>query len=131
MADLNPAFGSELAEALRQQALSFKSQFNQQDLDELRRQADQWRDSFKAWTPQEFKVDPKAMEELRKQMEQFRQSFKADQFKVDPKQMEQLRRQMEEFRKSFPQNFKVDRPQFEQFHRQIKQLRDLTLGQTV
>jgi serine protease Do len=131
MADLDPAFGSDLDKALREQAESFNSQFNRQDLDKLLGQTDQWRDSFKSWTPQEFKVDPKAMEELRKQMEQFKQSFKADQFKIDPRQMEELRRQMDEFRKSFPQNFKMDRPQFEEFHRQIEQLRDLTSDHTV
>lgn len=111
--------GQELADLLAQQAQGFGSPFTQQQMEELMKQAEKWRDSFKAGDFPELKIDPKQMDELRKQMEQFQHSFNPDQFKLDPKQMEEFRHQMEEFRKSFPQTFQFDRKQMEQLQRQI------------
>lgn len=118
----------KLADSLRQQAQSFNSPFPQQQMDELMRQAEKLRDSFKAGDFPELKIDPKQMDELRKQMEQLRQGFNADQFKIDPKQMDELRRQMEEFRKSFPQTFQFDHKQMEQLQRQLQETRNHSLG---
>jgi len=116
--------------------------FDQKQMDDILRQSEKMEDSFKGWTFQEFKIDPKGMEQfqqsfssdqfkfdpkqmeqMQQDMEQFRQSFDAGQFKIDPKQMEEFQQQMDEFRKSFPQNFKQDRHQLEEFHRQLNQLR--------
>ncbi len=52
---------------------------------------------------EEFKLDPRQVDELKRQMEEFRKNFKPEnlkleQFKVDPKQMEELKRQMEELK---------------------------------
>jgi len=118
----------QLAESLRQQAQNFRSPLSEQQMEDLRRQAEKMRDSFKAGKFPEFKVDPKEMEELRKQMEQFRQGFNADQFKFDPQQLEEFRRQMEQFRESFPQNFQFDRRQLDEFRRQLEQTRELNFG---
>ncbi len=130
LASLDQQFGSDLAKALRQETETFKSQIDRQQLDEMLRQSENLRDSFKAWSFPEFKVDPKQMEEMRQQMEQFRQSFNTDQFKIDPKQMEELQQQMKEFRKSFPQNFKMDRHQLDEFRRQLNELHELTIDQS-
>jgi uncharacterized membrane protein (DUF106 family) len=69
----------------------------------LRKQAEKLRDGacgdFKG-----FAMDPKQMEELKRQMDEFRKNFKAEDFKgfaMDPKQMEELKRQMEEWQKNF------------------------------
>jgi membrane-associated protease RseP (regulator of RpoE activity) len=118
----------ELAESLSQQAQNFRSPFTEQQMEELQRQAEKMRDSFKTGTFPDFKVDPKQMEELRKEMEQFRQGFSADQFKIDPKQMEEFRRQMDQFRKSLPQNFQFERQQLDRLRRQLEQMRELNLG---
>lgn len=118
----------DLAESLRQQAQSFNSPFTKQQMDELMKQAEKLRDSFKAGDFPELKIDPKQMDELRKQMEQFRQSFNPDQLRLDPNQMEDFRHQMEEFRKSFPQTFQFDHKQMEQLQRQLQQMRDHNLG---
>ena len=122
---------SGLADALQQQAQSFRSPFTQEQMEELQKQAEKLRGSIKAGTFPEFKVDPNQMAELNKQMEQFRQSLNLDQFKIDPKQIEEMRRQMEEFRKSFPQNFRFDHRQFDELQRQLDELRELNFGQTV
>jgi len=118
----------DLADSLHQQTQSFSSPFTKQQMDELMKQAEKWRDSVKAGDFPELKIDPKQMEELRQQMEQFRQSFNPDQLKIDPRQMEELRHQMEEFRKSFPQTFQFDRKQMEQLQRQLQEIRDHDLG---
>src|SRR5271165_3842068 len=127
-------------------------QFTQQQLDEIRRQAEQFSqemeqfrqnfnpDQFKIdpqqmeqfrqqmnqfrqnFKPEDFRVDPKQMEELRRQMEQFHQNFNPDSFKIDPKQMQELRRQMEEFRKQFPKNFHFDRRQLDELLRELNNL---------
>ena len=131
VAELDQQLGLDLAESPRKQAQEFQGQFSQQQLDEMRRQAEKLRDSFKSGTIPELKIDPKEMEELHKQMEQFRQSLNADQFKIDPKQMEELKRQMEEFRKSFPQNLQFDRRQLDELQRQIEPMRDMTFDQKV
>jgi serine protease Do len=129
LAQLDQSWLDDWAENLHRQAQNFRSPFTEQQMEELRQQAEKLRDQAGTW--QEFKVDPKQMEELRKQMEQFRQSFNLDQFKIDPKQMDELRRQMEEFRKSFPQNFQFDRRQLDELRHELEQMRDLNLGQPV
>jgi serine protease Do len=131
VAELDQQLGLDLAEPLREHAREFQGEFSQQQLDEIRRQAQELRDSLKSGKFPDFKVDPKQIEELQKQMEEFRQSFKADQFKIDPKQMEELQRQMEEFRKSFPQNFQFDRRQLDQLQQQLEQMRELSFDQPV
>jgi hypothetical protein len=131
VADLNLQFGSELADALRQESQAFQSQISPKQIDELRRQAETLRDDFNAGKFPEFKVDPKEMEDLHKQMDQFRQSWNSSDFKIDPKQMEELKRQMEEFRKSFPRNLQMDRQQLNELQHQFEQMGNRTLGQTV
>lgn len=70
------------------------------------------------------------MEELNKQMEQFRQSFNAEDFKIDAKQMQEMQQQMDEFRKSLPQNLQLNREQLEQLKKQLEQMRLSRAGQT-
>ena len=79
------------ADELRRQ-FSQMDALNQQQAEELRKQAEVLRDSMK-----DFKVDPKQMEQMRQQMDELRKSFNPDQFKIDPKQMEEIRRQIERF----------------------------------
>jgi len=54
------------------------------------------RESLKS---EEFKIDQKQMDELKRQMEEFRQSFKPEDFKIDPKQMEEFRQQMDQLKR--------------------------------
>jgi serine protease Do len=95
--------------------------------EQLRQQAEQFRQSFKA---DDFKIDQKQLDDMKKQMEQFRQSFNMDQFKIDPKQMEEMKRQMEEMRKSMPELFQFNKQQLERFRRQMQELK-LGTGQQV
>jgi membrane-associated protease RseP (regulator of RpoE activity) len=72
----------------------------------------------------QIKIDPQQIEEMRRQAEELRKSFKVEDFKIDQKQMDQVRQQMEEFRKNFkPEDFKLTPQQLDEFHKQMDQLK--------
>lgn len=79
------------AEKIRQQ-FSQMNLLNQQQQEQLQKQAEAFRNSLK-----DFKVDPKQMEQMREQMDKLRQSFNSGEFKMDPTQMDELRQQIERF----------------------------------
>ena len=92
VAALDPAWAADAqaaAERLRRQADDFSRQFNstdfkidQKQLDQMKKQMDQFRQSFK--------VDPKQMQELNRQMEELRKSM--------PQILDQFRQQMQQLR---------------------------------
>ena len=65
------------------------------ELDQLREQLDELHDRF---TPEEFKIDRQQMDELRRQVEQWKQQFKVDPQQMEElrQRMEQWKRQMDE-----------------------------------
>jgi membrane-associated protease RseP (regulator of RpoE activity) len=98
----DPEFAQEMrdkAEALREQLQAgglAQFSLSQERVDQIRKQAEALRDSFKA---EDFKLDQKQMDALKRQMEEFRKSFKAEDFKIDPKQMDQLKQQMQQLKR--------------------------------
>ena len=110
-----PAITTEQTEELREQLKLDNFKFDQKQLDDLKKQMEQFRKDFKPedFNLDQFKVDPKQMEEMNRQMEQFQKNFKPedfnlDKFKVDPKQMEEMKQQMEQFRMDLkPQDFEI------------------------
>jgi hypothetical protein len=113
VAEMDPEFAEQfgwdseaIAKAMRDQAEALKEQlkagglgqfeFGKQQAEELRKQAEQLRDSLKI---QDFKINPKQMDELKRQMEEFRKNFKPEDFRVDPKQMEEFRQQMDQLKR--------------------------------
>jgi len=117
--------GSETAERLREQAEQLKnqmkdwkfdpndakklneqirgtvdSQISQQQMQEMMKQAEQWRDQMKG---EVFSLDQKKLDEMKRQMEEFRKDFKPEDLKTDPKLMDDLRKQMEEFMTQVPE----------------------------
>lgn len=88
------------AEAMRKQIVNMNLQLNQEQLDQLRQQAEKLRESMK-----NFKIDPQQMDQLRRQMEEFRKSFSDEQMKQLQQQMHQMERRMEKFREHASGNF--------------------------
>jgi serine protease Do len=82
-------------------------QFHKQ-AEEMRKQAEALRGSMK-----DFKVDPKQLDDLKREMDQWQKSFTANGFKVDQKQIDELKKQLEQWRDSFrPEDFQLH-PQFD------------------
>ena len=117
--------GSETAEQMREQAEQLKdqmkdwkfdpndakklsaqirgmvnSEISEQQMQEMMKQAEQWRDAMKG---EGSLLDQKQMDELKRQMEEFRKDFKPGDLKPDPKQMDELKKQMEEFKTPVPE----------------------------
>jgi hypothetical protein len=46
-----------------------------------------------------FVMDQKQLDQLKRQMEEFRKTFKPEDFKIDPKEMDQLNKQMEQLKR--------------------------------
>ena len=117
------ANANALAEAAQAQADTFGKQFDgthfqfsQEQMEQLRKQAEALGESMK-----NFKIDPDQMKALQQNAEKLRESMKN--FQIDPKQMEQLRRQMEELRKSFSsEQMKQFEQQMQKFSQQMQQL---------
>jgi F0F1-type ATP synthase membrane subunit b/b' len=76
------------------------SQISQQQMQEMMKQAEQWRDQMKG---EVFSLDQKKLDEMKRQMEEFRKDFKPEDLKTDPKLMDDLRKQMEEFMTQVPE----------------------------
>lgn len=126
------------ADALRQLG-NMRMQMSQEQVEELRKQAEQMREGMKDFkidqgqmqqlqqeteklreNMKDFKVDPEQMKALQDNAERLRESMKG--FKVDPKQMEQMRQQMQEFQKNFnSEQMKQLQQEMEQYRQQMKQ----------
>jgi serine protease Do len=113
----------------------FAKQFagqNEAVAEAMRDQAEKLRDSMKA---QDFMLDQKQLDEMKRQMEEWQKNFKPEDlknfnfedFKADPKQMEELQQKMDEFRRNFkPEEFKDFKPEdFKDFNFDQKQLDEL------
>jgi serine protease Do len=98
------------AEALSKCVDGLHFQISQEQVEQLRKQAEAIREEMK-----NFKIDPEQMKALQQQSEQLRESMKN--FQVDPKQIEQLRKQADELRKN------LNSGQMKQFQRQMDQFR--------
>ena len=127
VAELNPdlaqIFGGDeqASKALRDQLKMDDFKVDPKQMDELKKQMDEFGKNFKA---EDFKIDPQQAEEMRKQAEAMRDQLKMDDFKVDPKQMDELKRQMQQWQKDYnPDTFKVDQKQLDDLKRQMEQFR--------
>jgi len=109
LAELDPEFADQLngeaaaaAEQLQKQAREIQKQLgclpaiSQQQIEEMRKQAEALRDQLKS---ENFQMDQKQMDQLRQQMDEFRKNFKPEDFKMDTKQTKELRRQMDELKR--------------------------------
>jgi serine protease Do len=137
LAELEPFFDSDLAQdysaqaaananalaeaaqaqvgALSQAFDGMHLQISQEQMEQLRRQAEALQQSMK-----NFRIDSEQMKALQQQAEQLRESMKD--FQVHPKQMDQLRQQMEEFRKNFnSEQMKQFQERMDEFRRQMQQ----------
>jgi membrane-associated protease RseP (regulator of RpoE activity) len=81
---------------------------SRQQIDELRRQAEEMRKNLKSELgsaikidPNDLKLDPKQMDELRQKMDELRKSIQSQDFKIDPKQMDELRKQLQQMKHQF------------------------------
>ena len=85
----------ELEEFFPMEDLPVMAEIGANELDQLREQLDELHDRF---TPEEFKIDPQQMDELRRQVEQWKQQFKVDPQQMEElrQRMEQWKRQMDE-----------------------------------
>jgi hypothetical protein len=113
-AEVNPNLAIELsrqyadaaraaAEAIRDRATGIvqfevSPEFSQAQTEQLRKQAEELRDQFKA---QNFKLDPKQMQDLKQQMEAFRKNFKPEDLQLDRKQIEDMKQKLDQFQKNF------------------------------
>jgi hypothetical protein len=83
--------------------------FTEEEADQLRKEAEQFRDAFKDG---QFSFDQKQKDELSKEMQEFqKQEFQQDfkPFRFDQKQMDELKEQMQEFGKGFSEpTFRFD-----------------------
>lgn len=106
---------------LREEMQNRDFKLRQQQLDQLKKQMDEFHKNFK---PEGFRIDPKQMQELRRQMQEFSRNFRPQDFQLDRKQMDDMRRQMEEFRRNFkPEDFKIDQKQMNELRQQMEQLK--------
>ncbi len=120
---LMAALDGEMAQELAQQ-LSGQAGLMGQQAEEMSQQL-QGRD---------FSIDQKQLDELKKQMQRFRQSFKADQLNPDAQQMEVLRQQMEQFQKQFkldPKQMEDLKKQMNDLKEQMQQLQMQGFGRPV
>jgi hypothetical protein len=79
------------AEALRDEFGSDNFAITPEQAEQFRKLAEQAAKGFPdQLKDQNFRFDPKQMDELKRQMEQFRHDFKPEDFKFDQKQLEQM-----------------------------------------
>lgn len=119
---------TELAEA---QDFKFENlnsadfKIDQKQIDELKRQVEEFRKNFKAenlkFNPDDFKFDPKPMNQLKGQIAELQKNFKPEDFKIDQKQFDELKKQMEEFRKTFPRGLQLEKENLDELQKRIQQ----------
>jgi hypothetical protein len=119
------------AEALRDQlgagALG-RFEITPQQAEELRKQAEKFRDSFKA---EDFKMDPKQLDQMKQQMDEWRKNFNPEDFKVDPKQMDELNQQLDEMHRNLPEQFKLDKDQIQEMLQNMRMIHVLPPPRTI
>ncbi len=94
---------------------------DQQQVEELRKQAEKLRENLKA---EDFKLDQKQLDQIKQQVEDFRKNFKIEDYKLNPQQLDQLKQKMEDFRKNFKvEDFKLDPKQMNELRQQMEQLK--------
>ena len=97
------------AEALRDSMKDFK--IDPKLSEEMRKQAEGFQEQFKNGFP-ELKFDQKQLDEFKKQMDEWKDSFGSSPFKFDQKQLDEWKKQMDEWQDKFqPQIIDLD-PQF-------------------
>ena len=111
----------EQAEEFRKQAEQFRDAFkdqnfgmDQQQLDELKRQMQQFDKNF---------MNPEQLDQLQKQMQDWQQSFDPKAFGFDPKQLDELKRQMEQMPKFDEKQREEMKKQMDQLRRQLEEMK--------
>jgi len=127
VAELNPdlaqIFGedSQTAKALKDQLKMDNFKVDPKQMDELKKQMEEFGKAFKA---EDFKIDPQQAEEMRKAGEALKDQLKMGDFKFDQRQMDDLKQQMEQWQKTYnPDTFKFDEKQMDDLKKQMEQFR--------
>jgi molecular chaperone DnaK (HSP70) len=104
--EMEDLFGSDecpLVAALGEQPAQVFA-FDSQQAEEMRKQAEQLRDSMK-----DFQLDQKQLDEFKNQMNDWQKNFNTDQFRIDQKQLDEFKNQMDQWKQDIkPEMLELD-----------------------